>query len=1005
MALNLNKYSLDDRFRMIMREIKRVPDEEELQEVPYFSEVLETITKTYGTLEKYLRTTNIANTLQVEQSPFPSVQQLHTMVSITERERIIIGDEPGTRKTAAAGLAKYSIERKLGKKIKTLVLCPSYLISNWMMRLDEYHQEEPSYCVITPEDKWEDLKRAASNDVDYIFVSYDLLYKDVETTNGGSKEEYELHATILAQQYTNDKTAAWKHHQGLNCNYGATEESTIEEICLGIAFEEAVQTENENKKVCDTLERILTRNDPDETTKHDFYLIADEFHNVRDASLKKKTNAFYRLAQRARFAAFLSGTKTPDNIGDIAVIASILDNPRFPNPKDFIDAVGNNPAAVRRFYAQWEKKPVLKTTDIGEDNIPKAKDITFTLNEKEFSLYFAIQNHSEIAEAEKLLLLRYVTLDAALIDPRRYLGSPSMRNKLLKIQKEEPEAFEDITTNNSTRYQTLEGIIENIPYPEKYVIFSKFSLGVIPVIEARLRAKGENIVKVDQTIGTENKKIKLTTKEIAELKEKGIYREQKYRVDLKRSEKEAIHLAGRRTLRYSERDIAVLTAQCNPDIDGVLATYGTLREGRDLTAVNHIIKLDREYQPGVERQAIGRAAGRSGQQRKCHIYALRANATQDDGIEDHVNRKERTIILAESCEERISSEDAQSLAGKIRPHNEREIRPYMFSSHQLVRMILGNLSGAGVSAMEALVEQGLGELFAQNYNYKWELSSSANIGRLIAMTLAFKGKEFSQVIELGSGPAQMARVLGRTTTCMDYLKEQLEIGKKECEKLGFQIKTQQGSIHRIPLPSETYDLSVASNVFNLLTLQERAEAMRENQRILKKGARGIWVFPPSATELEAGDLSIIQKLKRDFKKAGFSIDEEVTGRYVARNAIDLNTGNEITSETKTFLLAAENTEKGIIEEGMFELKVDYSYSKGKGKQRNVLEPMQGIPQAQAEVCLAFENIDSGLELKTKEKPISREELRRRINQGLKTGELAEEDIAKIIRALIEGERN
>lgn len=1001
--LNLEEYSLEYRFKRIIKEIKRIPDTEELDEVPYFTKVHDAIKEHYGSLDAYLKATNIEETLQVEQVPFPSAQQIHTMVTIAERERVIIGDEPGTRKTAAAGLAKYTIEEKLKKKVKTLVLCPSYLISNWMARLDEYHQEEPTYCVITPEDKWEDLKRAASLETDYIFVSYDLLYKEIDTSNG-DKEDYELHARILAQQYAEDKKAAWDHYTRLACDYKLTAESPLENICEAIAFEEAVNTENEKKRVCDSLEKILTRNDADETTKHDFYLIADEFHNVRDHSLKKKSNAFYRLAQRARFAAFLSGTKTPDNIGDIAVVASILDNERFQTPKEFIDAVGNNPAAVRRFYVQWEKKPVLKTIDIGEEKIPETQDKAFDLNETERAVYLAIQNHPEISEAEKLLLLRYVTLDAALIDPRRYLGSPSMQKKLQAVRDEEPEAFLDLDTNRSSRYKKLEEIIGTIPEREKYIIFSKFSLGVIPILEKQLQASGENIIRVDQTVSAENKKIPLSKEEIQELKAQGIYREQKHRVDLKRSEKEALKLQGKRTLRYSQRDIAVLTAQCDPDIDGILTTYGTLREGRDLTAANHIIQLDEEYQPGVKRQAIGRAAGRSGQERQCSIYALRARATQDDGIREHVARKELIIAHAEACDERISGEDALSLAGKVKPHNEREIHPYMYTSHQLVRMILGNLSGAGISAMEALVEQGLAKLFAENYNYKWELSTSANIGRLMHMIIQKNEREYPSIIELGSGPAQIARSIERATTCVDYLEEQLEIGRRETQKLGLKITTHQGSIQDMPfITSAAYDLSLASNVLNLLTLQERAAALRENKRILKENARGIWVFPPSATDLEGGDLRIIDTLKKDFTKAGFTLDETLTGRYVVRNAIDLNTGNQIASEIKTTLIVADNTNQGIIKEGMFELKVDYSYNKGEGKQRRLLEPTQATPNTTAEVCLEFENLDTGLALKGK-KPITRIEIRKLIAEGLKKGDLTDDDVREILRTLIGGKQ-
>ncbi len=1003
-ALDLTRYSLDARFDRIVQELRRIPDQQELEEVPYFNRVLQAINATHGSFENYLATKG-TDFLEIEHLPFPSGQQLHTMVTIAERERVIIGDEPGTRKTAAAGLAKYTIEEKLGKRVKTVVLCPGYLMSNWMTRLDEYHTGEVNYCVISPDDKWEDLKRAARDETDFIFVSYDLLYKELNDEDE-QKEAIELRAELLAQQYRNRRDVALEHYRRLGANWGVGEETPLEDICLSISMEEAGREEKEANTVFKELIKILTDNDVDETTKHDFYLIADEFHNVRDISLKKKTNAFYELAQRARFAAFLSGTKTPDNIGNIAVVASIVDNQRFPTPKDFVDAVGDSPHAVRRFYGQWEKRPVLTTTDIGEEKVPQPELVNFRLNDLEQDVYFAIQNNPELGEADKLLLLRYATLDIRLVSPRRYLGSPTMKRKLQTLFSD-PDAPDvtDVERNQSTRYATLDAIIEGIPQEDKFVIFSKYSLGVIPTLEAELTAKGYNIVRVDQTISAENKKIRLTDGEIRQLKAAGIFSGQKYRVDLRKAEKRVLGIEGKRTMHYSERDQAVLAAQCDPDVDGILATYGTLREGKDLTAANHVILLDREYQPGVERQAIGRVAGRSGQKKSCHIYEPCAEGTQDMGIRAHVQRKTEIIHAAETCEERITREDALTLVGKTQPQREREIRPYMYTSHQFVRMILGNLAGSGTAGMEELIRQGLGRAFAENYNYRWELSTSANIGRLVAMLLTDEEKERASLVELGSGPAQMARILRRSTTCVDYLEEQLEVGKREAERLGVSIEAHRASVHDMPfLADASYGLSVASNVLNLLNLEERLKAVKENKRILAPGRRGIWVFPPSATEAVSGNGEITDQLKKDFIRAGFELDEQATGRYVVTTAIDFNTGEPVSSEMRTFVLVGTNTQEAKWRDGMFELRTDYSYGSGK-KATEKRKPLDftAVPVTKSELCIAFRNLDTGLSVDAPvQKAMTIERARRMINAAIRKGDIRPEEVAGLIKDILGG---
>ncbi len=925
-----------------------------------------------------------------------SPQQLHTATEIIRRERVIIGDEPGTRKTAPAGLAKYGLERKLGKKVKTLVLCPGYLINNWITKLDEYLVDEPTYCVITPEDREEDLRRAARSDVDFVFVSYDLLYKELEKENGeevGEDEQILMRTDELVERYKGDKIGAVNYLTNTRKRHSndgdpliihkLTEKSGLDEICLAAAFEEAEIEDREKRYVFSELVSVLTHNHPDDTSRHDFYLIADEFHNVRDHTLKKKTNAFYELAKRARFATFLSGTKTPNDIRDIAVVASVLDPERFATPQDFVSAVGNNPGAVRRFYAQWQKEPKLTAEEVSGVEIPDAMEIGFELSDTEKEIFLQIVNSKTLSETDKLLLTRYATIDMQLLHSDRYEGSKSMVRKIKEVFIDgEVELIESNKGVVSSRYKALEEALSVIPEDEKAIIFCKHTMGVTVPITKYLIQGGRNVVRVDQTVSSQNRKIRLNRGEVVQLKKQGLYVDQKYRVDLKRSERELLGLNGQRTMHYSERDKVVLEFQTNPDVDTIVATYGTLREGRDLHAGNHVVQFERDWEPGIERQALGRALGRSGQEREGHLYELICKGTIDIGIRDHVRRKASIIDIAERCSDAISIEDARSLTGRVKPQGEREIIPWLYSSPQFVRMILGRLSGGGVAAMDELIRNGLAQAFVDHFNHRWEASGSSNRGRLIEMAMHHLGIKGKEIVELGSGPAQLARILRRPTVCVDYLKGMLEYGKKAANDLGFEIETYQGSIHHMPfLGDERFDFSVAANVLNLLSQEQRVEAIRENRRILRDESYGIWLLPPSAFADETGE--ILRKLKMDFILAGFELDEGITGRYKVIEAIDFRTLRpKPEGQLVHLLLAGKKVSEGKIENKMFELMVDYSFSKPK-KEPKGTEKNGGKDKEEnlGELSIGFKNLDTGLELRRVSLDIIRERIKEFVEGG------------------------
>ncbi|MBT3323527.1 methyltransferase domain-containing protein [archaeon] len=1004
-ALNLEKHSLDDRFVRIVREHRRIPDLSEMREVPYYSKVLDSILEGNGSYQKY--TKRFEGLIEIVDYPFPSREQLHTMAAVVENKRIIIGDAAGARKTAPAMLAKFGIEEEVGEKVKTVIAAPGYIINNWIQKLDQYVEEDVNYCVITPEDKWGDLRQAAREDMDFVFVSYDLLFRELK---GEEEEEVDRTAAILNEIYKDKKQEALEYLKQIRkekdlSDWGIDENSGLEDICLAAAFENVNGDDNGNdrKTVVGELINILTKNDPDELSKHQFYFIGDEFHNVRSVSLGKKTNAFYHLASRAEYISLLSGTIMPDNIGNLAVVASILEPENYPEPRNFIRTVGNNPAVVRRFLEKYEKKPVHTTEEVTGVKQPEIKDQAYILNENEWKIYQTIQADRELSPIDKLLLQSYVSLDARLIKPENFRKSSRLR----ELVESTFEGKEDLLENlgNPSRYEVLEDLIIDIPNGEKYIIFSNYTKGVTGPVTEFLRDMGSNVVVVDQSVSSTNKKIRLRKKEINKLEKNGEFRGQKYRIDLRRSQKELLDLLDKPSLHYSERDKVILEFQTNPDIDGIVTTFGTLREGRDLYAGNHIVMYDWCWIPGVLKQAIARAA-RSGQKKECYATQIRATATVEDGKKEHVRRKEVIIREAERCENAISKEDAASLAGLTPKSSEREIRPYLLSPWQLARKLLGKVNGGGIEAMEKLVASGYGGLLAINFNYNWETSLSADRGKIVSRAMDHLGLDFKRILELGAGPAQMARTLRRNTTVVDYLEDMIEIGKIECKKLGIDIDAYQGSVHKMPfLGNRSYDFAVGSNILNILSQGIRPPTIAETRRVLEVGGHASFVFPPSAFELEDKETErrILENLVLDFERAGFDINDELTGRYKITETIEVESGKKGKGKDVThFLLVGENSDrKGEIENGMFELKLDHSYSDGDGEltqtKVNKEEKEDEIGTDLGEVSIGFQNIDTGLVLEV-EKENSMNKFRELIRKLVESGQVKSEEEAHRIMA-------
>lgn len=94
-------------------------------------------------------------------------------------------------------------------------------------------------------------------------------------------------------------------------------------------------------------------------------------------------------------------------------------------------------------------------------------------------------------------------------------------------------------------------------------------------------------------------------------------------------------------------DFDARTSVAKPKWDVVLCNYKTGGQGLNLNAANHVILLDREWNPGKEDQAIARIL-RRGQTRECHIHTIEVENTIDDYMATLIKEKRKTVEGFES---------------------------------------------------------------------------------------------------------------------------------------------------------------------------------------------------------------------------------------------------------------------------------------------------------------------------------------------------------------------
>ncbi len=760
---------------------------------------------------------------------------------IVDNKRALIADGMGLYKTSQAVHAKYALEDTYGKKIKALVVCPTYLKEHWERRIREYCEREPGITKINAATKEGDLEDA--KDSEFTIIGYDLLPGKLN----GKKGKKEI-------------------------------VSELQEIGFN-------------------------------------YVIGDEIHMTK-APKTLRSQGFKKLANKAEYLALLSGTPIPNMLDDAFVLVSMLYPEEYATEKAVREAYGNDPTVLRWMLNRRDSKMLRReVSEVRELPELTYHDIGVELNKEQEQVYAEIYMSGHLGPCTKLNELRKALLDPALVNPD-------------VIQDE--EIRECLKDTSSSKYEKLDELVEEcINKDEKIVIFSShFRTNVTDKLEKRYEKYGA--IRIDGTVSP-NKKAKET---------------------------------------WSERERKRREFQENPDKKILIATLETMSLGTELTTAQNVIFLDQAYTHTEANQGVKRVH-RPGQTKPVKVYNLigkyKGNpyGSIDDGIKKYREDKEEIIdnVIGNMSVRKLTMDERSKVIQGKRGMNSKVAK--------ILTSYLDRPQEAGIKRNKyMLYKQGakecykrlkgdeeFAEAYAKDYIINWEGLYQGKISRVykeIIQGLMENGENLEKMIDLGSGPAILSKVLDCPTVNVDLNKYQLREGKKFSRAKNGNI---QASIHELPLKNKTFDLALCSSSVYYTSLEEnngfteREQSIREANRILRDGGYYIITIPP--------DKKVNNKIRNRFEKGlndlNFKVVPELSGFVKAKEPKGSNFKAYVVVSKKI----GDPTSKGL-DKNQFALKDDSKKRKSRARQRRIGGRYRHATGEKREICKKFAYYEPGL---------------------------------------------
>lgn len=571
------------------------------------------------------------------------------------------------------------------------------------------------------------------------------------------------------------------------------------------------------------------------------YLIGDEIQLTQNPDALRSM-ALKDLADNAKYIALLSGTPIPNTIDDAFNIVSMLYPKEYPTAKDVDRAFGIDPT-VLYWMLNGPNTKMLRREISDVMDLPPITHIPvpIIMNKEQEDIYTHLYLRSDLNPCTKMIQMQKALLDPVLIDSK-FITDKTLKEKLKSIQ--------------SSTYQKLDEIIaEELRNDKKIVIYSShFRDGVTDKIAERYKDVG--IVRIDGISA------KLRKREGEEL---------------------------------CERERKRVEFQTDPKKRILVANIDTIYLGNDLTAASRLINLDpphtfEEFYQGQKR------IHRPGQTDEVKVfnligkYDINPYGSVNEGIEKQRKDKERIITyVVDGGIEKLSLEDREKISAKPM-HKIRNVEHTVMSPYQLVTNHSLNLFGLGPEEILRRLEKDNGKLgkeFPALYTIEWNMSYSgktAKVYKKIIEGLISSGEYLGRKADLASGPAILSHALNQSTTNIDLNKYSLEKGKEFAKQNNVNIV---GSIHQLPSPpftNESFNLAVCSLGLYYLKIEQRENALRESNRILRPKGYFIMTIPPSLVE----DHGIEDKLWQGLEYLGLDVIPELSGLVKATEPVDSN---------------------------------------------------------------------------------------------------------------------
>ncbi len=886
MKVNVARWTLDERITALVDRLGRFPESTFFDRNTYFAE-LKREAERDGTLQQVFERIGGNDYFQAASVKIPSFRQKLIGATIAqdgfehERKKLEMSI-PGSQKTGAVLTAidiinrEYMPRLEAGKRVKTLYAFPSGLVGTMMGEIQRFLPNYKTVCI-TRKTRDEDIQRAADPAIDIVLVGYEMSFRKVGL-NGKSKEQAgDIGRTFALMADLPSVKKAYEYIANL------AGEEKVEQLKRGkLSWTELIQfiINEENKDQSATvMEALHNRVFSPETP---YYVILGEAHNlVNDRS--KTAQAFADMFREARWGVLETGTAVRNNIEQMAYLAYILG--AVDAPDDFPRLVRTDPKRVRALLKPYILEPAIKELGQLDADVPTLRDsINEAINpgayipsDATIETNIALLNSPLFTAPERLYLARILLAHPRALHPDRFdlETKKPMYQKVHDFFEQHPALLEALEKTPSERAAKARQLIdEAVSQGEKTLVFCEHN--ITDLLEREFQ--GYNYRVISQAVSTE-------------AAEDGI----------------------------SDRHLALLEAAVNPDVQVVIATRGTLREGFDAREFTRVINYEESSLDFRVQQANARAH-RAGQRRSVRIDTLRA-----EGIETEnaiaAYRKWKSHLAKQVYEGNDpTQEEIGEYIANISAERSQQLRPLLeLSSRGQVALIFSSLVGVGSKRfIEVMSASKNAMVLSKHFNFEWDYTYSANCARLLAEKVIpeierKRGLKLENILEGASGPSTIARTLKRPTTSIDVLRLQLNYGILACEEASIQgAQHYLGSIDNlteiIPVNSVSdevfqkgkeytgknaikegsMDLYICALGIYYLNGEERKQFFREAHRVLGDKKSLILSFPRSkiAHEYE-------EQLLQNIETYGFTIDTTLTGEYGARHAEDVDKQREV----------------------------------------------------------------------------------------------------------------